>query len=59
MGWTEEQTAAEYDLARDEIAATLRGRGGERIEGAMEIIERLLDQGRSVTLRTFREAASS
>jgi hypothetical protein len=61
MGWTEEQVAVEYDLARDEIAATLRGRmrGGEEVEGAMEIIQRLLDQGRSVTLRAFREAASS
>lgn len=61
MGWTEEQTAAEYELVRDEIAGTLRGRlrGGERLDGAMEIIERLLDQGRSVTLRAFRETASS
>lgn len=59
LGWTEEQLALEYDLMCEEIESLLRGRAGSaaaHVDGALELIERLLDQSRVVSLRGYREA---
>ena len=61
LRWTAEQMAAEYQLMREEIAATLTGRAhaGQTIDGALELVERLLDQGQAVSIRALREAAAA
>ena len=49
----------EYGLMHDELATLLRGRakpGDPSVEGVLDLVGRLLDQGKAVSLRGYREA---
>lgn len=59
LGWDEADVSLEYALMRDELAALLRGRarpGEGSAEGVMELVTRLLDQGKAISLRGHRES---
>ena len=58
LGWTEADVALEYALLRDELAALLRGRAKPlegSADGVLDLVGRLLDQGKAVSLRGYRE----
>lgn len=58
LGWTEAQLLAEYDLIREEVEADLKGRaasGQQQLEGALDLIGRMIDQSRAVSLQAYRE----
>jgi hypothetical protein len=62
LGWSEPAVLLEYSLMRDELATLLRGRtkpGDPSIEGVLDLIGRLLDQAKAVTLRGYRETRDS
>jgi hypothetical protein len=59
LGWSESDVSLEYGLMRDELATLLHGRanpGDPAIEGVLDLLGRLLDQGKAVSLRGYREA---
>lgn len=59
LGWNETHVALEYTLIRDELAMLVRGRtmGVESsLDGVLDLVDRLLDQGKAVSLRGYREA---
>jgi hypothetical protein len=59
LGWLESHVVLEYALIRDELATLLRGRakpGDQSVEGVLDLVFRLLDQARAVSLRGHREA---
>jgi PAS domain S-box-containing protein len=58
MGWSEADLSLEYALLRDELAALVRGRakpGDAPADGVLDLVGRLLDQARAVSLRGYRE----
>jgi signal transduction histidine kinase len=59
LGWTTEHIALEYEMLGAEIERKLRERGGSgdrQLEGALELITRMLDQATATSVRGFREA---
>jgi signal transduction histidine kinase len=59
LGWTEAHVALEYSLIRDELAMLVRGpakAGDSPVDGVLDLVGRLLDQGKAVSLRGHREA---
>jgi hypothetical protein len=61
LGWSEAQVKLEYDLIREEIEAALRRRAGSgelQLEGALDLIGRMIEQSKAVGLRAYREAAA-
>lgn len=59
LGWNETHVALEYTLIREELAMLVRGpaaAGEASLEGALDLVGRLLDQGKAVSLRGHREA---
>jgi PAS domain S-box-containing protein len=62
LGWSEADLSLEYGLVREELAALLRGRakpGEGTTDGVLDLIGRLLDQGKAVSLRGYRETRDS
>ena len=62
LGWTEAQVALEYDLVMEEIERLLRARAGgtePQIDGALGMVERLVEQGKAVGVRGYREAGET
>jgi signal transduction histidine kinase len=60
LQWSEAQVALEYDVMVEEIERVLRARAGasdEQIDGAMGLVERLAEQGKTVSARGYREAS--
>jgi PAS domain S-box-containing protein len=58
LGWSEVHVALEYTLIRDELATLVRGpaKAGEALDGVLDLVGRLLEQGKAVSLRGHREA---
>jgi signal transduction histidine kinase len=61
LGWTESNIALEYDMILEEIELLLRGRAGsreEQLQGALELLDGLLEQSCTISVRAYREAGS-
>jgi PAS domain S-box-containing protein len=58
LGWSEADVSLEYALMREELAALLRGRAKPAegsTDGVLDLVGRLLDQGKAVSLRGYRD----
>jgi hypothetical protein len=59
LGWSESDVSLEYGLMREELATLFGGRAkpsDPSIEGVLDLLGRLLEQGKAVSLRGYREA---